>query len=113
MLAKSNNFSFFFFFNLGGLYWGLNALDILGESDKLPRNEVIEFVLSCQDPITGGFGANVEYDPHILYTLSAVQILLIEDALDKIDRNKVAKCKYRYILSHKFIILSFFFFLIY
>lgn len=54
---------------------------------------MIDFVLSCQHP-SGGFGANVKYDPHILYTLSAVQILLIEDALDLIDKDKVAECKY-------------------
>lgn len=63
----------------------------MGEADKLPRQEVIDFVLSCQHP-SGGFGANVQYDPHLHYTLSALQILLIEDALDKIDKDKVADC---------------------
>lgn len=65
----------------------------MGAKDKLPREEVIEFVLSCQHP-SGGFGSNPEYDPHLLYTLSAVQILLIEDAMDRIDKDKVAKCMY-------------------
>ena len=41
---------------------------------------------------TGGFGAHPGHDPHILTTLSAVQILAIEDALDQIDRIQVAKC---------------------
>lgn len=65
----------------------------MGEKDKLPREEVIDFVLSCQHS-SGGFGANVEYDPHILYTLSAVQILFMEDALNRIDIDKVADCKF-------------------
>lgn len=65
---------------------------MMREKDQLPREEVINFVLSCQHS-SGGFGANPEYDPHILYTLSAVQILLIEDALDRIDIDKVADCK--------------------
>lgn len=34
-----------------------------------------------------------KYDPHLLYTLSAIQILFMEDALDRIDGDKVASCK--------------------
>jgi geranylgeranyl transferase type-2 subunit beta len=33
----------------------------------------------------GGFGGNETHDHHLLYTLSAVQILAMFDALDKID----------------------------
>jgi geranylgeranyl transferase type-2 subunit beta len=32
----------------------------------------------------------VRHDPHVLYTLSAVQTLAIFDALDRIDVDKVA-----------------------
>lgn len=80
---------------IDGLYWGLNALDIMDEAHRLPRSDVIAFVLACQDQETGGFGANVGYDPHLHYTLSALQILLIEDALDEVDRDKIADCEYR------------------
>jgi geranylgeranyl transferase type-2 subunit beta len=45
-------------------------------------------VLKCQHE-NGGFGGNIDHDPHILYTLSAIQILLIFDELHKIDREKV------------------------
>jgi geranylgeranyl transferase type-2 subunit beta len=58
--------------------------------DALDRDAVIEFVLSCQHP-NGGFGAHPDHDAHILYTLSAIQILVIEDAIDRIDAEKVAK----------------------
>ena len=34
---------------------------------------------------TGGFSGNVGHDSHLLYTLSAVQILAIYDALDVLD----------------------------
>lgn len=51
--------------------------------------KIIEWLLSCQHP-SGGFGGNNGHDAHILYTLSAVQILAIYDALDKIDADKVA-----------------------
>lgn len=75
---------------MSGLYWGLTALHMLGAPDALEREAVIEFVLSCQHP-NGGFGAHPNHDPHVLYTLSAVQILFLEDALDRIDADKVAQ----------------------
>lgn len=75
--------------NTDGLYWGLNALDLMHARDALPREDVIKFVLGCQKP-NGGFGAAPNHDAHITFTLSAVQILLIEDALDKIDADQIA-----------------------
>ncbi|KAL7273614.1 Rab geranylgeranyltransferase [Rhizina undulata] len=74
---------------VSGVYWGLTALCLLGHPDALPRDETIKFVKSCQHP-SGGFGANPGHDAHMLYTVSAIQILAIEDALDEIDRDKVA-----------------------
>jgi len=41
----------------------------------------------------GGFGGNVGHDAHLLYTLSAVQILAIFNALDRIDAEPIVKCK--------------------
>lgn len=41
----------------------------------------------------GGFGSLPKYDTHILNTLYAVQVLFMEDALDRIDVDKVAACK--------------------
>ncbi|KAJ8097915.1 terpenoid cyclases/protein prenyltransferase alpha-alpha toroid [Lipomyces tetrasporus] len=75
---------------MSGVYWGLMALDLMGARDALPREDVIEYVKSCQHP-NGGFGANPGHDPHLLYTLYAVQILFIQGALDTIDANLVAK----------------------
>jgi len=40
----------------------------------------------------GGFGGNVGHDPHILYTLSAVQVLALFDKMDVIDVDKVTNC---------------------
>ncbi len=40
----------------------------------------------------GGFGGNYQHDPHILYTLSAVQILALFDRLDAVDADKIATC---------------------
>jgi hypothetical protein len=42
--------------------------------------------------VIGGFGGNIGHDPHLLYTLSAVQILLELDALEQVDLTKIANC---------------------
>jgi geranylgeranyl transferase type-2 subunit beta len=41
---------------------------------------------------TGAFGAHPRHDGHILATLSAVQILAIQGALDLLDRDRIVKC---------------------
>lgn len=40
----------------------------------------------------GGFGGNIGHDPHILYTLSAVQNLALFDKLNVLDVDKVTNC---------------------
>ncbi|KAH0534201.1 hypothetical protein FGG08_007212 [Glutinoglossum americanum] len=69
---------------LSGLYWGLTALHLLGHPEALPRAETIAFVISCQHE-NGGFGAAPGHDAHMLYTVSAIQILATIDALDELD----------------------------
>ena len=83
---------------LNGLYWGLTALHLLGRPDALPRQEVIDFVLSCQHE-NGGFGAAPGHDAHMLSTVSAVQILAMTDAFDELEargkgKSDVGKCRY-------------------
>lgn len=73
---------------LSGVYWGLTALHFLNRPTALPRNETIDFVKSCYHP-SGGFSASPGHDPHILYTLSGVQILATVDALDTIPTEQV------------------------
>ncbi|KAI1651910.1 geranylgerany transferase type II beta subunit [Daldinia loculata] len=70
---------------LNGLYWGLMALHLLRHPDALPRDEAIDFVLSCQHE-SGGFGAAPGHDAHMLYTVSAVQIFVLLDALDELEK---------------------------
>jgi geranylgeranyl transferase type-2 subunit beta len=72
---------------LNGVYWGLTALHLLGHPEALPRHETIDFVLSCQNE-DGGFGAAPGHDSHMLYTVSAVQILVTVDAVDELDKRK-------------------------
>ncbi|KAG5291365.1 rab geranylgeranyltransferase [Histoplasma capsulatum G186AR] len=70
---------------LNGVYWGLTALHLLGHPEALPRDETIAFVLSCQHD-NGGFGAAPGHDAHMLYTVSAVQILVTIGAVDELEK---------------------------
>ena len=74
---------------LSGVYWGLTALHLMKHPTALPREDTISFVLSCQHA-SGGFAAAPGHDPHMLYTVSAVQILATVDALDRISLDKAA-----------------------
>lgn len=38
---------------MNGVYWGLTALCIMGHPDALPREEMIDYVLSCWDDEAG------------------------------------------------------------
>ncbi|KAL9103876.1 MAG: hypothetical protein Q9163_001113 [Psora crenata] len=69
---------------LNGVYWGLTALHLLGHPEALPRDATISFVLSCQHE-SGGFGPAPGHDAHMLYTVSAVQILATLDAVDHLE----------------------------
>lgn len=76
---------------LNAVYWGLTALCVMGHKDALDRDETIEFVMSCWDHEAGAFGADPGHDAHLLSTLSAIQILIYHDALDRVDIPRVVK----------------------
>lgn len=75
-----------------GAYWGLTTLDLLHRLQAVDAAEVVDWIMSCYHPESGGFGGNVGHDPHVLYTLSAVQVLCLFDRLDVLDADKVADC---------------------
>jgi prenyltransferase beta subunit len=52
-----------------------------------------------QEP-TGAFGAHPNHDAHILPTCSAVQILLMQGAEDRIDVDRVTDCTATLISSY-------------
>ena len=58
---------------MSGIYWGLTAMDLLGQLEKMNKAEVLDYVRSCQHPC-GGVSACLNHDPHLLHTLSAVQV---------------------------------------
>ena len=66
-------------------------MDLIGSLPLMDRPSILRFVLACHHPASGGFSGNVGHDPHLLYTLSAVQLLLILDADDLIPRDAVTR----------------------
>ncbi|CAN8062761.1 unnamed protein product [Agarophyton chilense] len=74
---------------LSGVYWALSSLCLMHKLDVLPREPILNYVMSCYHPDIGAFGGNSDQDPHLLYTLSAVQVLAIYDRLDLIDADHV------------------------
>lgn len=103
---------------VSGVYWSLAALallrnedevdDLMGltkpipattertEENKIMRSAIVDWVFQCFDARVGGFGGNCSgenpHDAHLLYTLSALQILAISDSLDdeRLDKDAVA-----------------------
>ena len=70
---------------------------IITSSDSLilmlsPPPATLLQVLHCQKP-SAGFGGSPRHDPHILYTLSAVQILALYNKTDLLDADAVAACE--------------------
>ncbi|PSK55145.1 hypothetical protein B9Z65_2534 [Elsinoe australis] len=72
---------------VSGVYWGLTALHLLGRADALPRDKLLDFVLSCWHS-SGGFGAAPGHDAHLLYTVSSVQILAMLDGWKEADARR-------------------------
>ena len=75
---------------LSGMYWGLTSLDLLGRLDVVDADEICDFVQRCWVPDVGGYAPCVHHDAHVLYTLSAVQILALFDRMELIDRDAIA-----------------------
>jgi geranylgeranyl transferase type-2 subunit beta len=90
-MKKKESFQYCVTEHLGmsGVYWGLSAMSLLRATDSVERAELLEWLFRCQHEC-GGFGGNEGHDPHMLYTLSAVQVLAIFDELDRLDTERVA-----------------------
>ncbi|XP_057664892.1 geranylgeranyl transferase type-2 subunit beta [Diorhabda carinulata] len=78
------------YLRVSGMYWGLTALEFM-HARPPNKKEISEYIKKCQDPESGGISACINHDPHILHTLSAVQILCIYNNLKAIDVDGVVK----------------------
>jgi geranylgeranyl transferase type-2 subunit beta len=91
---------------MSGVYWSLTALHLLRPSDQVDqllgattkrvapaahKLSILDWLFDCFDPKSGGFGGNVGHPAHLLYTLSALQILALADALqdDRLQRERI------------------------
>nr|AAH57661.1 Rabggtb protein [Mus musculus] len=61
------------YLRMSGVYWGLTVMDLMGQLHRMNREEILVFIKSCQHEC-GGISASIGHDPHLLYTLSAVQV---------------------------------------
>ena len=61
------------FLRMNGMYWGLTSMALAGQLDRMDRQEVLDFVSRCQHEC-GGVSCSIGHDPHLLATLSAVQV---------------------------------------
>jgi geranylgeranyl transferase type-2 subunit beta len=61
-------------FWMSGLYWGLCAMAIMGRLQEMDTMAIGDWVLQAHHD-DGGWGGSPRNDSHILYTLSALQVL--------------------------------------
>ncbi|KJE96529.1 rab geranylgeranyl transferase [Capsaspora owczarzaki ATCC 30864] len=69
---------------VSGIYWGLNALCLMGMPDRLNRAATVAYIRDCQQP-NGGFAGALGHDATMLHTYSAIQVLLLEKSLRSTD----------------------------
>lgn len=77
---------------MSGVYWGLMGLALMGLDVKAEMGgggELADWVMRCRGE-NGGFGGGEGHDPHLLYTLSALQVMVLLGELDRIDKESVA-----------------------
>jgi len=56
---------------------------------KLILDYIIDYIQKCYDQNSGGYSPAPNHDPHLLYTLSAVQLLVQLDRIDLIDKQNL------------------------
>ena len=61
------------YLRVSGIYWGITVMDLMHQLPRMDKQEIIDTVASCQHEC-GGLGASAGHDPHLLYTLSAIQV---------------------------------------
>lgn len=79
------------YLRMSGVYWLCTCLDLLHSLKRIDQDYVLDFVQKCHDQNSGGYAPAPNHDPHLLYTLSAVQILVQFNRLDLIDKASLGK----------------------
>jgi len=97
---------------MSGVYWSVTALSLLLPPEQVDermgltspkdgRPAIVDWVFDCFDTESGGFAGNVGHDAHLLYTLSAIQILAVADRLQDERLQKEAIVKFVVDLQQK------------
>ena len=76
---------------MSGVYWTAAAAALLQHTQLLDKDDILDFVQKCQHPHTKAYSGSVNHDPHILYTLSAVQICALFQSMDKLDADAIMR----------------------
>ncbi|XP_054164255.1 geranylgeranyl transferase type-2 subunit beta-like [Oppia nitens] len=70
------------YLRMSGIYWTTTALQLMdSDFDSAGRQDILSMIKTCVHP-NGGISAAKGHDPHLLYTMSAIQILVSYDALN-------------------------------
>jgi geranylgeranyl transferase type-2 subunit beta len=73
-------------------YWGLSALYLLNglnSIDSDAKSQIIDEIVQSQTS-EGGLAGHVGGDAHIHYTLSGIQALILLDAFDRLNHDRIA-----------------------
>jgi geranylgeranyl transferase type-2 subunit beta len=61
------------YLRMSGIYWSVTFLDLTNSLERIDRSEIIDFLKRNQCG-SGGFSPCDMHEPHLLYTLSAIQV---------------------------------------
>lgn len=79
------------YLRMSGIYWLSTCLDLLHSLESTDREFITDYIQQCYHPSIGGYSPSPNHDPHLLYTLSAVQVLVQFNRMDLINRADLAK----------------------
>ena len=75
---------------MSGVYWSLATMSLLhpraSMNTQMDSPSILTWLWTCYDPNAGGFGGNAGHDAHLLYTLSALQILALTGNMADLDK---------------------------
>jgi len=77
------------YLRMSGIYWLTTCLDLLHSLKLVDENFILKYIENCHDKQSGGYSPSPKHDAHLLYTLSAVQVLVLFNRMDLIDRESL------------------------
>jgi geranylgeranyl transferase type-2 subunit beta len=78
------------YLRMSGIYWLTTCLDLLNSLKLIDQDYIINYIQKCYDQNSGGYSPSPNHDPHLLYTLSAVQILVQLNRIDLINKQSLS-----------------------